>query len=51
MLYVKVLEDVIEYEETQDGVLKKKLDQILLNGNNVCLLIPGSNGPEEEQKT
>lgn len=41
-----VLDDVIEYEETVDGRVKHKRDQILLNGNNVCLLIPGSDGPE-----
>ena len=45
---IQVLEDVIEYEETADGLVKKHLDQILLNGNNVCLLVPGSSGPEEE---
>lgn len=42
-----MLEDVIEYEETSDGMVKKNLNQILLNGNNICLLVPGSNGPEE----
>ncbi len=51
LLRPQVLEDVIEYEETPDGVVKKNLDQILLNGNNVCLLVPGSNGPEEETRT
>lgn len=42
-----VLEDVTEYEDTPDGVVKKKLDQILLNGNNVCMLVPGSDGPDD----
>lgn len=46
-----VMEDVTEYEQTPDGVVKKKLDQILLNGNNVCLLVPGSNGPEDAGQT
>ncbi|KAJ2059069.1 RNA-binding protein lsm5 [Coemansia sp. S155-1] len=36
-----VLEDVTEYETT--GATKKvnQLDQILLNGNNICMLVPG----------
>ncbi|KAJ2863390.1 RNA-binding protein lsm5 [Coemansia aciculifera] len=36
-----VLEDVTEYETT--GTTKKvnQLDQILLNGNNICMLVPG----------
>lgn len=37
---------MIEYEETADGVIKKELNQILLNGNNICLLVPGSDGPD-----
>lgn len=42
------MEDVTEFVETPDGeVEKKKIDQILLNGNNICMLLPGSNGPEE----
>jgi U6 snRNA-associated Sm-like protein LSm5 len=41
-----VLEDVIEYELTAEGRRSTKLDQILLNGNNICMLIPGSDGPE-----
>jgi len=40
-----VLEDVIEYEITADGTKTTKLDQILLNGNNICLLVPGGEGP------
>lgn len=41
-----VLEDVIEFETTPDGkITQTKLDQILLNGNNVCLLVPGGEGP------
>ncbi|GAK62484.1 sm-like ribonucleoprotein [Moesziomyces antarcticus] len=43
-----VLEDVTEYETAQDGKKKKtKLGQTLLNGNNICMLIPGSEGPED----
>merc|ERR1712216_279652 len=36
-----VLEDVIEYEMTPEGRRETKLDQILLNGNNIALLVPG----------
>ena len=36
-----VLEDVIEYEVTASGRKETKLDQILLNGANVCMLVPG----------
>jgi len=39
-----VLEDVTEYEMTSEGIKTTKLDHILLNGNNVCLLVPG--GPD-----
>lgn len=41
-----VLEDVIEFEITAEGRRVTKLDQILLNGNNITMLIPGSEGPE-----
>ena len=37
-----VLDDVTEYVVTARGREKTKLDQILLNGNNVALLVPGS---------
>lgn len=43
-----VLDDVIEYENTPDGLRKTQLKQILLNGNNVALLVPGGTGPEED---
>lgn len=36
-----VLDDVTEYEITPEGKREKKLDQVLLNGNNVCMLVPG----------
>ncbi|TCD63325.1 RNA-binding protein lsm5 [Steccherinum ochraceum] len=42
-----VLEDVTEFEITPQGTKKTKLAQTLLNGNNICMLIPGSNGPED----
>ncbi|KAF7310828.1 U6 snRNA-associated Sm-like protein LSm5 [Mycena chlorophos] len=41
-----VLEDVTEYETTPQGRTKKSLEQTLLNGNNICMLIPGSEGPD-----
>jgi len=41
-----VLEDVTEYENTAEGRKKTQIDQILLNGNNICMLIPGGEGPE-----
>eukprot|EP01083_Nonionella_stella_P045609 122395_1 len=40
-----VLDDVTEYEMTEDGRRETQLDQILLNGNNIALLVPG--GPPE----
>mmetsp|Transcript_2062 Transcript_2062/g.3293 ORF Transcript_2062/g.3293 Transcript_2062/m.3293 type:complete len:100 (-) Transcript_2062:73-372(-) len=43
-----VLEDVVEVEISADGNKTfQKLDQILLNGNNIALMIPG--GPEPEK--
>ena len=41
-----VLEEVTEFENTQEGRKITKLDQILLNGNNVAMLVPGGEGPE-----
>ncbi|KAI9138174.1 like-Sm ribonucleoprotein [Paraphysoderma sedebokerense] len=41
-----VLEDVTEFEVTAEGPRKSKMDQILLNGNNICMLIPGGEGPD-----
>ncbi|KAI9362319.1 LSM domain-containing protein [Pilaira anomala] len=40
-----VLEDVTEFENSKDGYKTQKLEQILLNGNNICALIPGGSGP------
>lgn len=42
-----VLEDVTEYEITVEGKRVTKLDQILLNGNNIALLVPGGEGPTD----
>ena len=37
-----VLEDVIEYEISRDGTRRETaVDQILLNGAHICLLVPG----------
>ncbi|KAF8047566.1 hypothetical protein N665_2947s0003 [Sinapis alba] len=41
-----VLEDVTEYEITAEGSRVTKLDQILLNGNNIAILVPGG-APED----
>jgi len=41
-----VLEDVVEVQTTLEGRRVTKLDQILLNGNNVTMLIPGGEGPD-----
>jgi U6 snRNA-associated Sm-like protein LSm5 len=40
-----VLEDITEYENTPEGRRITKLDQILLNGNNITMLVPGGEGP------
>ncbi|KAF3661873.1 U6 snRNA-associated Sm-like protein LSm5 [Capsicum chinense] len=42
-----VLEDVTEYEITSEGRRITKLDQILLNGNNIAILVPGGSPPDE----
>lgn len=36
-----VLEQVEAYETTPEGIRVTKLDQILLNGNNIAILVPG----------
>eukprot|EP01039_Chlorochromonas_danica_P012430 gene12430-14218_t len=35
-----VLDDVVEREYSSIGVKKTNLDQVLLNGSNVCLIVP-----------
>ncbi|KAI9296624.1 Sm-like ribonucleoprotein, partial [Neoconidiobolus thromboides FSU 785] len=42
-----VLEDVTEFEFTPQGIQKNSLPHILLNGTNVCMLVPGGDGPKE----
>ncbi|XP_006898498.1 PREDICTED: U6 snRNA-associated Sm-like protein LSm5-like [Elephantulus edwardii] len=39
-----VLEDVTEFEITSEGRITK-LYQILLNGNNITMRVPGGEGP------
>ena len=41
-----VLEDVTEYESSPEGVKTTQMDQILLNGNNIAVLVPGGK-PED----
>lgn len=41
-----VLEDVTEYEVLPEGKRVTKLEQILLNGNNITMMIPGGEGPD-----
>ncbi|KAJ1824898.1 RNA-binding protein lsm5 [Coemansia sp. RSA 2671] len=36
-----VLENVTEYETSGTSKKVNQLDQILLNGNNICMLVPG----------
>ncbi|XKL61140.1 hypothetical protein PGB90_008197 [Kerria lacca] len=36
-----LMDDVIEVEYTVDGKRITKLEQILLNGNNIAMLVPG----------
>ena len=41
-----LLEDVTEIENTPEGRKVTKLDQILLNGNNITMLVPGGDIPD-----
>ncbi|KAJ1667373.1 RNA-binding protein lsm5 [Coemansia sp. RSA 1646] len=40
-----VLEDVTEFETVGESKKVNRLEQILLNGNNICMLVPGGEGP------
>ncbi|KAJ2076774.1 RNA-binding protein lsm5 [Coemansia sp. RSA 988] len=40
-----VLEDVTEFETKGTTKEVNKFKQILLNGNNICMLVPGGEGP------
>eukprot|EP00884_Botryococcus_braunii_P020350 jgi/Botrbrau1/699/Bobra.160_2s0022.1 len=42
-----VLEEVDEYDSTPDGFKVTHMEQILLNGNNIAVLVPGGK-PQEE---
>lgn len=47
-----VLEDVVEFETAPDGTLTEtNIEQILLNGNNICMMVPGGEGPLAAQAT
>ncbi|XP_014486181.1 PREDICTED: U6 snRNA-associated Sm-like protein LSm5 [Dinoponera quadriceps] len=41
-----LLEDVTESEATPEGRRVTKLDQILLNGSNITMLVPGGEMPD-----
>eukprot|EP00877_Chromochloris_zofingiensis_P009357 jgi/Chrzof1/4675/Cz14g22120.t1 len=43
-----VLEDVQEIETTSEGKRITRLDQILLNGNNIAVLVPGGKPDDVE---
>lgn len=41
-----VLDDAIEYDQQLDGsYVTSNVGSLLLNGNNVCIFVPGGNGP------
>jgi U6 snRNA-associated Sm-like protein LSm5 len=42
-----VLEDVTEYETTPQGQKKTALAQTLLNGNNICMVGPALDDPQD----
>ncbi|CEH19316.1 U6 snRNA-associated Sm-like protein [Ceraceosorus bombacis] len=41
-----VLDDVTEWEGHGESRKKTKLKQTLLNGANICMMIPGGTGPD-----
>ena len=41
-----VLENVTEYKSTPDGYITCDKEQMLLNGNHICMLVPGGEGPK-----
>ena len=40
-----VLDDVVEYEKEENSMKATRVNQILLNGNGICMMIPGGEGP------
>jgi len=38
-----VLDDVLEISVTANGPIVEHRPQILLNGNNICFVVPGAN--------
>jgi len=44
-----VLEDAVEYSPEGDGLVKTELQsELLLNGNQIAVLVPGGSGPPED---
>jgi U6 snRNA-associated Sm-like protein LSm5 len=44
-----VLDDAVEYSPEGDGLVKTDLQsEILLNGNQIAVLVPGGSGPPED---
>ncbi|RKP09062.1 LSM-domain-containing protein [Thamnocephalis sphaerospora] len=42
-----LLRDVTEYDTDADGEVRtNKVERLLLNGNNICMLIPGGERPQ-----
>ena len=50
LLVVLFVDDVKEYEITPEGTKITSLEQILLNGKNVCMMIPGGS-PEDAESS
>lgn len=44
-----VLDDVTEIEISADGRKETQLDQILLNGANICMMVPGGDPSATEE--
>jgi U6 snRNA-associated Sm-like protein LSm5 len=44
-----VLDDAVEYSPEGDGLVKTELQsELLLNGNQIAVLVPGGTGPPED---
>lgn len=44
-----MLEDAVEYSLEGEGLVKTELkSEILLNGNQIAVLVPGGSGPPED---
>ncbi len=42
---------MLRSEITPEGTKVTKVDQILLNGNTVCMMVPGGEGPNSVEVT